>query len=395
MKRILASLGIVASALAVSDFSTIRSTTISSSCTSSQVVPTAFVYSNATLNINLASYESSSEEFIYEYYTVTDNHDAFVTETICSDGNCYVTTVAQSLTTFTTTVDGVLVTVVTAAPATSEIAAPTTSEIAALTSHTTEDIQRVSSITTSTPTTSMEESLSSSVVSSDSTEVSSAKAMSTTSGIESSSEVIEVPSTTVVTITSCSNNICSKVPLTTGLTTITKDSTVYTTYCPLSGKSTSEVATSSSSVQIPASSVAESSLTSSVAVSSTKTIPTTIITTLECTGGACSRVTHTTGLTVVTDISTAYTTYCPLEEELSSSSTTSTSLSKSSPKSIPTIDVITGNIVTQTVSSVLSLSTSVATSSAYIVSTYEAGAQSNTLEFTTIIGFFLYCLALL
>ncbi|CCE83114.1 Piso0_003686 [Millerozyma farinosa CBS 7064] len=42
---------------------------------------------------------------------------------------------------------------------------------------------------------------------------------------------------TVVTITSCSENKCSETPVTTGLTTVTKDSTVYTTYCPLSTES--------------------------------------------------------------------------------------------------------------------------------------------------------------
>ncbi|ONH67792.1 putative acid phosphatase [Cyberlindnera fabianii] len=46
-------------------------------------------------------------------------------------------------------------------------------------------------------------------------------------------------STTVVTITSCSDNACSEVPVTTGVTVITETLagtvTEYTTYCPLSG----------------------------------------------------------------------------------------------------------------------------------------------------------------
>ncbi|VEU23616.1 DEKNAAC104777 [Brettanomyces naardenensis] len=57
-------------------------------------------------------------------------------------------------------------------------------------------------------------------------------------------------STTVVTITSCSDHKCTKIPVTTGLTeyteTISGRTTIFTTYCPLTAK-TEEVASSGSS----------------------------------------------------------------------------------------------------------------------------------------------------
>ena len=39
--------------------------------------------------------------------------------------------------------------------------------------------------------------------------------------------------TTVITVTSCEENKCSEVPLTTGVTTVSEVDTIYTTYCPL------------------------------------------------------------------------------------------------------------------------------------------------------------------
>ncbi|KAI5961674.1 CHT2 [Candida theae] len=61
--------------------------------------------------------------------------------------------------------------------------------------------------------------------------------------------------TTVVTITSCSENKCSAVPVTTGVLTISEVDTVYTTYCPLP------------STQAPASSAPASSAPATNAVS--------------------------------------------------------------------------------------------------------------------------------
>ncbi|KAI5950461.1 hypothetical protein KGF57_004330, partial [Candida theae] len=63
-------------------------------------------------------------------------------------------------------------------------------------------------------------------VTSTSTESSSTPVYSTTSEIH----------TTIITVTSCKDNSCSKVTQTTGLTTVTEDTTVYTTYCPLTSE---------------------------------------------------------------------------------------------------------------------------------------------------------------
>lgn len=63
-------------------------------------------------------------------------------------------------------------------------------------------------------------------------------------------DVINQQSTAVVTVTSCSGQKCTEVPVTTGVTIVTVTSsgvsTQYTTYCPLSSSSSS----SSSSSQI-------------------------------------------------------------------------------------------------------------------------------------------------
>lgn len=56
---------------------------------------------------------------------------------------------------------------------------------------------------------------------------------------------ITVPET-IVTITSCANDVCTSYPVTTGITTITSGETVYTTYCPITA-----VMTSSSFVSQP------------------------------------------------------------------------------------------------------------------------------------------------
>lgn len=58
------------------------------------------------------------------------------------------------------------------------------------------------------------------------------------SNVTSTAEVFS-NTTTVITITSCSHNLCSEVPVTTGVTVVTEtiEGTVteYTTYCPLTG----------------------------------------------------------------------------------------------------------------------------------------------------------------
>jgi hypothetical protein len=62
------------------------------------------------------------------------------------------------------------------------------------------------------------------------------------------SSIVNTPSTTVVDITSCSNNKCSIAAITTGVTTVTSTSAgvihTYTTYCPLNTASSSNIALS-------------------------------------------------------------------------------------------------------------------------------------------------------
>lgn len=85
--------------------------------------------------------------------------------------------------------------------------------------------------------------------------------------------------TTVITVTSCHDNKCTAVPVTTGLTTVTIDNTVYTTYCPLT---------------------------------TVTDLKTTVITITSCDDNKCTEVPVTTGLTTVTQDNTVYTTYCPV-----------------------------------------------------------------------------------
>ena len=56
--------------------------------------------------------------------------------------------------------------------------------------------------------------------------------------------------TTVITITSCDDHKCTKVPVTTGLTTVTELDTVYTTYCPLLDATATETALSTTLVTV-------------------------------------------------------------------------------------------------------------------------------------------------
>lgn len=47
-----------------------------------------------------------------------------------------------------------------------------------------------------------------------------------------------VPSTTIITITSCSDNKCTEVPVTTGVLTVKDATTTYVTYCPIEPQTT-------------------------------------------------------------------------------------------------------------------------------------------------------------
>ncbi|KAH3686420.1 hypothetical protein WICPIJ_002599 [Wickerhamomyces pijperi] len=89
--------------------------------------------------------------------------------------------------------------------------------------------------------------------------------------------VVSNIATTVLTITSCSDNACSDVPVTTGVTVITTTvgsvETVYTTYCPLTTES--EAASSSSSSSKVTSTTPVSS--SAVATASSSATGTTVL----------------------------------------------------------------------------------------------------------------------
>ncbi|KAH3680053.1 hypothetical protein WICPIJ_008415, partial [Wickerhamomyces pijperi] len=109
--------------------------------------------------------------------------------------------------------------------------------------------------------------------------------------LSTSTDVVVSQSSTVVTITSCSGGVCTKVPVETGVTVITTTTngveTIYTTYCPLTA--------------------------------STATVEaehTTVVTVTSCSGGVCTKVPVETGVAVITTttngVETIYTTYCPL-----------------------------------------------------------------------------------
>ncbi|EMG47128.1 putative cell wall protein [Candida maltosa Xu316] len=112
---------------------------------------------------------------------------------------------------------------------------------------------------------------------------------STASGVDVESTVTE-ESTKIITITSCSNDLChgTTVPATLGpvTTTVSGETTIYTTYCPLSSVET---------------------------VESTK-----VITITSCKENKCAETsveaTPSTVETVVEGTTTEYVTYCPLSE---------------------------------------------------------------------------------
>ncbi|EGV61489.1 Flocculin type 3 repeat [Yamadazyma tenuis] len=138
----------------------------------------------------------------------------------------------------------------------------------------------------------------------------------------STSTVTDI-ATTVVTITSCSENKCATSVATTGLTTVTENDTIYTTYCPL----TAETATETD-------------------------ISTTVVTITSCSDHKCATSVATTGVTTVTENDTVYTTYCPL---------TSAAATKAASSAAPT------TLAAQ----------SVAASSAASVASFEGAALAN------------------
>ncbi|CCG24654.1 Pga59 adhesin-like protein [Candida orthopsilosis Co 90-125] len=88
------------------------------------------------------------------------------------------------------------------------------------------------------------------------------------SAVASYNSTVTDIATTVVTITSCEENKCTEIPVTTGLTTVTDVDTIYTTYCPLS---TTE-APASSAEESKSTVAAESSAPASSAEESKSTV---------------------------------------------------------------------------------------------------------------------------
>ena len=157
---------------------------------------------------------------------------------------------------------------------------------------------------------------------------------STTTPPPTTSGTITTQETTVITVTSCSDDKCTDVPVTTGLTTVTEKDTTYTTYCPLSTVTTQE---------------------------------TTVITITSCSEDKCTEVPVTTGVTTVTENETTYTTYCPLTTE-----------ETSKPTAAPTTEKPTEQPTKQptTVTSVTSASSQAPSNPSEEASTFEGAAPA-------------------
>lgn len=493
MRSILPISVLVTTALSAS-MSTIRSTTISSlsSCSSSSssepsssalpVAPnlSSARYQNTTIQTiqpnsassdirSIISSDSEAPETRYEYETDTDY--THVTKTVCdANNNCYVTVESESLTTYTTTIDGVLTVITTAVSASAAATATAESTIASTSSGATAvspistkaAIKFSSSSITSKPQETQYEyetdvdvsHVIKTVCDSDNkcyltTEVQSSTTYTTTidgvltvittavpiSKTETSSPLVITSSaaaavteestetevlTTVITVTSCSDNKCALTVFTSGYSVYTIDETAYTTYFPvttitsklssasINGEATNTKAAAATKATATAS-VATSVATSGTPQETETKISTAIVTITSCSNNKCHEQTKTTGIKVYTSEETVYTTYCPLsstsEQKITSSVVVSVETPKSNPSnpssspiveksssleatssntattststttSIPpvTINVISGNIVTETpvVDQIQSTSTHNPQKSTIAISTYE------------------------
>jgi hypothetical protein len=350
---------------------------------STLIAPSSFVYSNSSVSaIAGESTTTTSKQKSTIYDTVTATDISKVTHTVCGANGCYLTTDVVHESTYTTVINGVLTTVVTqvtdgydstttidstatSAVTETEIIAtvititscsankchpvPVTTGVQVITEDST-TYTTFCPLTTSTPTT--------------------APAPTTTpapkpSTIAGESTVTEI-NTTVVTITSCSENKCHEVPVTTGVTTVIEDSTTYTTYCPLT--------TSSAPVSTTVAPVSVSTATPPPpVVPSTKTdLETTVVTITSCSENKCHSTPVTTGVTTITNEKTTYVTYCPL--------TSTTVVAPTTPTTAPvptlsTVNVIE-NITTVSPSTAPVVPSSQVASSTATISTYAGAAAS-------------------
>ncbi|CUM62971.1 uncharacterized protein PRCAT00000531001 [Priceomyces carsonii] len=289
-----------------------------------------------------------TEPTSYVYDAITDDDTVEITKTICDSYSCRLTTELDSLTTATTIIDGILTTYVTYVPISSESSSEAIFSAAITTSY--DDNDKLKSIPSETATL---------------TEAASSDTPISNDGTATES----IYSTTVITTTSCSNNVCSKVPKTTGLTVVTKDNTIYTTYCPFSGEATESETQSSNPSPISSEIEATSSFESGI-------------------------------WKVVTKDNTIYTTFCPYSGETtlnlasgvgSTSSETEVKPTTLASSSLSTINVITDNIVTETPSA--SFETQSSSHGAVGVSSYEgAAAVAKTTGAFGLLTFFLFLL---
>ncbi|QPG77138.1 hypothetical protein FOA43_004542 [Brettanomyces nanus] len=189
-----------------------------------------------------------------------------------------------------------------------------------------------------------------------------------------SGSVVTDQTTTVLTVTSCSDHHCTAVPVTTGVTdyttTVHGTATVVTTYCPLTAETKAPVAT-------------------------------TVFETVTCTKNVCKKTAVTTGVTTVTStnkkgVVTVYTTYCPLTaEETSTAKAASESATATLTTAVTTSGSATATITTAVTSSASTGSVKpTATSSKGAISTYTGGAASQSAA-GIFLGSFLFLGALL
>ncbi|CCG23916.1 Pga38 protein [Candida orthopsilosis Co 90-125] len=257
----------IAAATAATDAITIRSTTISSSCSSTSsdlpVLPSSALsggyYGNSSIPQSIVpATTSKTKKVSYQYETAYATDAVDITRTVCdSNGQCYVTTDIGKLTTYTTTINGILTVITTGVPVEPTEASATeqstetssfyqsnagqgateTHSIAEETTTTKPAAQSISKETTSS-----EESIVAVTSSGEPNQATNSATSPTTTAAPVGPHTEYL--TTLVTVTSCSENKCSEVPKTTGVKIISELDTVYTTYCPLTEASESSVATS-------------------------------------------------------------------------------------------------------------------------------------------------------
>lgn len=273
MRGVITLSAFIAAVTAASDAITIRSTTISSSCSSTSsdlpVLPSSALsgsyYGNSSIPQSIApATTSKTKKVSYQYETAYATDAVDITRTVCdSNGQCYVTTDIGKLTTYTTTINGILTVITTGVPvepteasATEQLTdtssfyqsnagqgATETHSIAEETTTTKSAAQSISKETTSS-----EESIIAVTSSGEPNQATDSATSPTTAALVGPhTEYL----TTLVTVTSCSENKCSEVPKTTGVKIISELDTVYTTYCPLTEASESSVATSAPQSEAP------------------------------------------------------------------------------------------------------------------------------------------------